>query len=217
MFCLGKQIASGWPDLTRGCIFAVNYRRTDFDPSPRRAPALSPSPPSSEDNWQLSAVRPPQNSWIAPSAIVIGRVRLAEHCIVLPTAVIRGDTEEIHIGEGSNVQDGCILHADPQFPCRIGRRCSLGHRAIIHGATVEDDCLIGIGAIVLNGAVIGQGSLIAAGTLIPEGKQIPPGSVVMGVPGKVVRQTTEADQARIRHAAEHYRNSIAAYQKASDE
>ena len=147
--------------------------------------------------------------------MVIGRVRLGEHCIVLPTAVIRGDTEEIQIGEGSNIQDGCILHADPDFPCRIGTRCSLGHRAVVHGATVEDDCLIGIGEIVLNGSVIGAGSLIAAGTLIPEGKRIPPGSVVMGVPGKVIRQTTDADLARIHHAASHYRNSIEAFQKAS--
>lgn len=132
-------------------------------------------------------------------------------------AVLRGDTEEITIGAESNIQDGCVLHADPNFPCRIGNRCSLGHRAVVHGAIVEDDCLIGIGAIVLNGAVIGRGSLIAAGALIPEGVQVPPESVVMGVPGKVVRRTTQADLARIQHAAQHYRHSIAAYQKATSD
>jgi carbonic anhydrase/acetyltransferase-like protein (isoleucine patch superfamily) len=161
----------------------------------------------------FASVKIPSTAWVAPSADVFGNVVLGEQTIVLFQAVLRGDTELIEIGAGSNVQDACILHADPGLPCRIGKNCTLGHRALVHGATVEDDCLIGIGAIVLNGARIGRGSLIAAGALIPEGTVIPPNSVVMGVPGKVVRETTELDRDRIAHAARHYQGCIASYQQ----
>ncbi|PQO44674.1 gamma carbonic anhydrase family protein [Blastopirellula marina] len=153
-------------------------------------------------------------AWIAPTATVIGDVGLGAESIVLYSAVVRGDSEQIRIGAACNVQDGAVLHADPGFPCLIADRVSVGHRAIVHGAVVEEDVLIGMGAIVLNGAKIGAGSLIAAGALITENAVIPPRSVVMGVPGKVVRQTTDEDLARIRHASEHYRQATAQYLEA---
>lgn len=150
-------------------------------------------------------------AWIAPTATVIGDVAIGAESIVLYSAVVRGDSEQIQIGAACNVQDGAVLHADPGFPCRLADRVSVGHRAVVHGAIVEADVLIGMGAIILNGAKIGAGSLIAAGALITENAVIPPRSVVMGVPGKVVRQTTDEDLARIRHAAEHYRQATAQY------
>ncbi|UUO08777.1 gamma carbonic anhydrase family protein [Blastopirellula sp. J2-11] len=153
-------------------------------------------------------------AWIAPTATVLGDVTLGAESIVLFSAVVRGDTEQIRIGAACNVQDGAVLHADPGSPCLLGNRVSVGHRAIVHGAIVEDDVLIGMGAIVLNNAKIGAGSLVAAGALITENCEIPPRSVVMGVPGKVVRQTTDEDLARIRHAAEHYRLASQEYLEA---
>ena len=144
------------------------------------------------------------NYWIAPNAMVMGRVRLLKDASVWFGATARGDTEWITIGEGSNVQDGSVLHTDPGFPLTIGADCTIGHMAMLHGCTIGDGSLIGIGAIVLNGAKIGAGCLIGAGALIGEGKEIPPGSVVMGAPGKVIRQLTEADQARMKRGAEFY-------------
>src|SRR6185295_16868280 len=110
----------------------------------------------------------------------------------------------IRIGRDSNVQDGSILHADADFPCTIGDRVTVGHAAIVHGATVEDDCLIGMRAVVMNGAKIGKGSVVAVGSVVLEGMEVPPGSVVMGQPARIKRQVAEQDLARIRHAAEHY-------------
>ncbi len=141
---------------------------------------------------------------IAPGATVVGQVRLGARASVWFGAVIRGDTETIEVGADTNVQDLAILHADPGKPCRLGERVTVGHAAVVHGATVEDDCIIGIRAVVLNGAHVGAGSLVAAGAVIPEGMVVPAGSVVMGVPGKIVRQTTEADRARMTHAWKHY-------------
>lgn len=144
------------------------------------------------------------SSWIAPSATVVGEVYLAKQASIWFGTVIRGDTAPITIQEQSNIQDLCCLHADPGFPCHIGKRVSIGHGAIVHGATIEDDCLIGIGSIVLNGAVIGTGSIVGAGALVPEGKTIPPGSLVVGVPARIIRTVTAEDVQRIKHAAEHY-------------
>lgn len=143
-------------------------------------------------------------AYIAPTATVLGNVALAAHASVWFAAVVRGDSEAIRIGRETNVQDGCILHADPGFPCVLGERVTLGHGAIVHGATVEDDAMIGIRAVVLNGARIGSGSIIGAGAIVTEGTVIPPNSLVLGIPGKVVRQTGESDWKRIAHAAEHY-------------
>ncbi len=142
--------------------------------------------------------------WIAPNAIVIGQVTLAEDVGIWFNAVIRGDNEPIRIGARSNVQEGCVLHVDPGFPMTIGDDTTVGHMAMLHGCTIGNGVLIGIGAIVLNGAQIGDGSLIGAGSLIPEGKIIPPNSVVFGTPGKVVREVSEKDRARILEGSEDY-------------
>jgi len=144
------------------------------------------------------------SAWIAPTAILRGEVQVDALASIWFGTVIRGDSAPIHIGEGSNVQDLCCLHADPGFPCQIGQRVTIGHGAIVHGATVENDALIGIGATVLNGAIIGSGSIVGAGALVPEGKVIPPGSLAVGVPAKVIRTLTEEDRERIAHAAAHY-------------
>jgi carbonic anhydrase/acetyltransferase-like protein (isoleucine patch superfamily) len=145
-----------------------------------------------------------RTAFIAPRAVVIGEVTIGAESSVWFGAVVRGDTEAIRIGKQTNIQDGCVLHADAEFPCTLGDRVTLGHGAIVHGASVEDDCLIGMRAVVMNGAKIGRGSIVAAGSIVTEGTEIPPGSVVMGQPGKVRRETTERDRERIRHAAEHY-------------
>lgn len=134
------------------------------------------------------------SAWIAPNATVIGRVRLEAEVSIWYGAVVRGDVEDITIGARTNIQDGCALHADPGFPLVVGTGVSVGHNAILHGCTVGDDVLVGMGATVLNGAQIGAGTLIAANALIPEGAVIPPGSLVAGVPGKVRRELSEAER-----------------------
>ncbi|WBO67719.1 gamma carbonic anhydrase family protein [Streptomyces camelliae] len=133
-------------------------------------------------------------AFVAPTASVIGDVSLRSGASVWYGAVVRGDVERIEIGASSNVQDNCTLHADPGFPVSVGERVSIGHNAVVHGATVEDDCLIGMGATVLNGAVIGAGSLVAAQALVPQGMVVPPGSLVAGVPAKVRRELTEEER-----------------------
>ncbi|MFF9286342.1 gamma carbonic anhydrase family protein [Streptomyces griseosporeus] len=135
-----------------------------------------------------------ENTFVAPTASVIGDVTLAEGASVWYGAVLRGDVERISVGAQSNVQDNCTLHADPGFPVTVGERVSIGHNAVVHGATVEDDCLIGMGATVLNGAVIGAGSLVAAQALVPQGMVVPAGSLVAGVPAKVRRELTEEER-----------------------
>ncbi len=143
-------------------------------------------------------------AFIASTATVIGDATIAKEASVWFSAVVRADAEPIRIGEGSNVQDTAVLHVDPGFPCIIGARVTVGHGAIIHGATVEDDVLIGMGARILNGARIGSLSIVAAGALVPEGMQVPPRSLVMGIPGKVVRPVNDADIEKIKHGAVAY-------------
>jgi carbonic anhydrase/acetyltransferase-like protein (isoleucine patch superfamily) len=160
------------------------------------------------------AFRPHQchaSAFIAPGAVVLGDVTLSEQASVWFNAVLRGDTAPITVGRQTNVQDGCILHADPGFPCTLGDRVTLGHGAIVHGATIGDDVMIGMRAVVMNGAKIGRGSLVAVGAIVLEGVEVPPGSVVMGVPATVKRQASEQDVARIRHAADHYVAAAQAY------
>ena len=131
---------------------------------------------------------PPEGDyWIAPSAAVIGRVKLDRHASVWFGAVLRGDNELIHIGESTNIQDGCVCHTDMGAPLTVGRNCTVGHRAILHSCTIGDNSLIGMGATVLNHARVGRNCLIGANALIPQGKEIPDNSLVMGAPGKVVR------------------------------
>ena len=150
-------------------------------------------------------------AFIHDGAFVIGDVTLGARVSVWPTAVIRGDTAPIVIGEDSNVQDGTIVHVDHAVPCTIGARVGIGHRAIIHGATVEHDSLIGMGAILLNKVVVGTGSIIGAGAVCPEGMIVPPNSLVLGVPGRVVRQTTDAERERIAKTVQSYLDLQAAH------
>ncbi|MDB5809311.1 MAG: cysE [Betaproteobacteria bacterium] len=142
--------------------------------------------------------------WIAPNATVIGSVVLENNASVWFNVVIRADNDVITIGENSQVQDGSILHADPGFPLTLGKNVSIGHMVMLHGCTVGDGSLIGINSVILNGTVIGRNCLIGANTLIAEGKTIPDGSMVLGSPGKVVRQLSPEEIARINQISDHY-------------
>jgi len=149
--------------------------------------------------------RIPQSAYIDQAAQVIGDVTLGERASVWPCTVLRGDVNKIVIGEDSNIQDGTVLHGElDRYPVIVGARVTVGHMACLHGCVVEDDCLIGIGAIVLNGARIGKGSVVAAGSLVPEGMQVPPGSMVMGTPAKVRREVTPEETARFAENAQRY-------------
>jgi len=148
------------------------------------------------------------DAWAAPDATLIGRVVLEEGASVWFGAVLRGDNEEVRVGAGSNVQDNAVLHTDIGYPLRIGANCTIGHRVMLHGCTVGDGSLIGMGATLLNGARIGRGCLIGAGALITEGKDIPDFSLVMGAPGRVVRALDDAAQARLIASAEAYRANM---------
>jgi carbonic anhydrase/acetyltransferase-like protein (isoleucine patch superfamily) len=158
--------------------------------------------------FELDGVRPivPAGNafWIAPDAAVIGKVRLDGDVGIWFGAVLRGDNEEIAIGRRTNVQDLCVIHTDIGFPATIGADCTIGHRAILHGCTIGDNTLIGMGAVILNGARIGNDCLVAAHALVPEGREIPDGSLVIGIPGKVARRLTPDEIARNRVSAEHY-------------
>ena len=150
-------------------------------------------------------------AFIAPGAVVLGDVTLDEEASVWYGAVLRADTDAIRVGARSNVQDGVVIHVDAGDPCIIGADVTVGHRAVIHGATVEDGCLIGMGAIILNGAVIGAGSIIGAGAVVREREQVPPRSLVVGVPGRVVRQLSDEQVAVILVSAAHYVEYSRAY------
>ena len=142
--------------------------------------------------------------YIAPNAILRGDVQVGDQSTILFGAVMRGDADRIVIGNETNIQDLVCLHADPGFPCIISDRVTVGHGAIVHGAHVESECLIGIRATILNGAVIGKGSIIAAGALVREGQIVPPGSLVMGIPGKVVRECSTREFEMIERGWRHY-------------
>lgn len=144
------------------------------------------------------------SAWVAPSCNIIGRVELSQDSSVWFGTTIRGDNEPIILGVGSNIQENSVLHTDPGCPLTIGAGCTIGHKAMLHGCTIGDNSLIGMGAIVLNRAVIGRNCLIAAGALIPEGREIPDGSLVIGSPGKVVRQLDEVAIEKLRVSALHY-------------
>ena len=152
--------------------------------------------------------------WVAPDANVIGEVILHSGVGIWFGATLRGDTEPIEIGEGTNVQENTVVHTDMGYPVRVGRNCTIGHKAMIHGCTIGDETLIGMGATILNGAKIGSGCLIGAGALVTEGKEIPDGALVMGMPGKVVRMLeADARQANIT-SAEHYQERMRHYRDA---
>lgn len=145
-----------------------------------------------------------ESSFIAPSAVIIGDVIIGKDCGIYSYAVIRGDQNTIEIGDGSNVQDCCVIHVNNEYPVKIGKNVSIGHLAMIHGATIENECLIGINATVLNGARIGSGSVIGANALVTAGTEIPKNSLVLGVPGKVIKQD-EGLLEMIRSNAETYK------------
>lgn len=157
--------------------------------------ALDGNAPSIEDGEAV---------WIAPDAHVIGKVCLGRDAGIWFGAVLRGDNEQITIGAGSNVQEHCMLHTDPGFALTVGEGCTIGHRAILHGCTIGDNSLVGMGAIVLNGARIGRDCLVGAGALVTEGKAFPDGSLIVGSPAKVIRQLDEAAIARLRASAQFY-------------
>ncbi|MBD9528285.1 gamma carbonic anhydrase family protein [Paracoccus sp. PAR01] len=163
--------------------------------------------------WDLDGFSPQlaDDAWVAPDAQLIGKVVLEEGASVWFGAVLRGDNEEIRVGRNSNVQELTVCHTDIGHPLTIGADCTIGHRAILHGCTIGDGVLIGMGAIILNGAKIGAGSLIGAGALVTEGKEIPPGSLVMGSPGKVVRELDDEARARLLKSAGGYRANAARF------
>lgn len=162
---------------------------------------VSPSLPDTEDFW------------IAPDANVIGDVRISEAVSIWFGATLRGDTEPLSVGAGTNIQENSVVHADPGFPVVIGENCTIGHKAMIHGCEIGDGTLIGMGATVLNGAKIGRGCLIGAGALVTEGKVIPDGSMVLGMPAKVVRDLDDSTRAGLLTSAENYRARMRQYRK----
>ena len=145
-----------------------------------------------------------ESAWVAPGAFVIGDVHLGEESSVWYGAVLRGDTEPIRIGARTNVQDGCVLHADPGYPAIVGEGCVLGHNSVVHGCEIEDNCLVGMGATILNGAKIGEGSIVAAGAVVPESREFPPQSLIVGIPAKRVSDVSEEQAADIARGASEY-------------
>ena len=154
------------------------------------------------------------SAFVAPGAYVIGAVSLAEESSVWYGAVLRGDTEAIRIGARTNVQDGCVLHADPGYPTTIGNDCVVGHNAVVHGCEIGGGCLIGMSATILNGAKIGEGSIVAASALIPEGKEFPPRSLIIGAPAKCVKEVSEEQTQDIARGVRTYVERAIAHREA---
>lgn len=165
--------------------------------------------------YSLDGVRPaiPASAWVAESAQVMGQVELGEDVSVWHGAVLRGDTEVMRIGRGSNIQDGSVLHADVGQPLTVGEDVTVGHMVMLHGCTVGDGSLIGIGAVLLNGAKIGRNCLVGARALVTEGKEFADGSLILGSPAKVVRSLTQEQIAGLYASARHYVNNAARYRK----
>jgi carbonic anhydrase/acetyltransferase-like protein (isoleucine patch superfamily) len=153
------------------------------------------------------------SAFVAPNATLIGDVTIGERASVFYGSVLRADLDTITIGESTNLQDNVTMHVDTGSPARLGARISVGHGAILHGCTIEDDCLIGMGAVVLNGATIGTGTLVAAGSVVLENAVIPPRSLVAGVPAKVRREISDEEFARIQHNADHYLVTMVAHKE----
>jgi carbonic anhydrase/acetyltransferase-like protein (isoleucine patch superfamily) len=151
------------------------------------------------------------SAWVAPNATVIGDIRLAANASIWWSATLRGDNDPIHIGENSNIQDGSVLHTDEGIPMHIGNNVTVGHLVMLHGCTVGDGSLIGIGSVILNRAVIGKNSIVGANTLIPEGKVFPDGVLIVGSPGKVVRELSDEEIAKLQKSAAHYVDNARRY------
>jgi len=152
-------------------------------------------------------------NWAASNASIIGDITLEKNTSIWFNTTLRGDVENIHIGEGSNVQDGSVLHTDPGYPLKIGKDVTIGHLVVLHGCTIGDNSLIGIGAVILNGAKIGKNCIIGAKALISENKEIPDNSLVVGLPGKIIRQVTESEVKLINDNAIHYQENWKKYSK----
>ena len=163
--------------------------------------------------YQLDDLIPsiPASAWVADNAQVSGDVTLGENCSIWFSAVVRGDSESIHIGKGSNIQDGSVLHADSGMPLVIGENVTVGHQVMLHGCTIGDNTLIGIQAVVLNGAKIGKNSLVGAGSLVTEGKEFPDGSMIFGSPAKAVRQLSAEQIEGLKMSASHYVDNASRY------
>ena len=153
------------------------------------------------------------SAWVADNAEVMGDVRLGENVSIWFNTTLRGDNDPITIGDGSNIQDGSVLHTDEGVPLTIGRNVTVGHMVMLHGCSIGDESLIGIGAIVLNGAKIGRNCLVGAGALVTEGKEFPDGSMVLGSPAKVVRQLTPEQIEGLRYSAQHYIDNAKRYKQ----
>jgi len=154
-----------------------------------------------------------RSAWIAPGAYVVGDVHLGEESSVWYGAVLRGDTEPIRIGAGTNVQDGCVLHADPGYPAIVGEGCVVGHNAVVHGCEIGDNCLVGMGCTILNGAKIGESSIVAAGAVVPEGREFPPRSLIVGIPAKRVGDVSDERTTDIARGANEYVERAAAHRE----
>lgn len=167
--------------------------------------------------YALDGIEPQiaEDTWIAPDANLIGRIVVEETASVWFCATLRGDNETITVGAGSNIQENCVLHTDMGYPLTIGKGCTIGHKVMLHGCIIGDNSLIGMGAKILNGAKIGKNCLIGAGALITEGKEIPDGSLVMGVPGKVVRDLDDAAIEGLRKSALGYQANMRRFRDGS--
>jgi carbonic anhydrase/acetyltransferase-like protein (isoleucine patch superfamily) len=165
--------------------------------------------------YELDGIAPElaESAWVADNAQVMGRVTLGEDSSVWFGTTVRGDTEFISIGKGSNVQDGSVLHADAGMPLVIGERVTVGHQVMLHGCTIGDESLIGIGAVVLNGVKIGKNCLVGAGSLVTEGKEFPDGSMILGSPARVVRSLTPEQIEGLRQSAHHYIDNARLYRR----
>lgn len=165
--------------------------------------------------YELDGRRPSiaESAWVADSAQVMGDVTLGEGASVWFGAIARGDSDRIVVGAGSNIQDGSVLHADDGLPMIVGERVTVGHQVMLHGCTIGDESLIGIGAIVLNGVKIGKNCLVGAGSLVTEGKEFPDGSMIIGSPAKVVRQLTPEQMEGLRRSAQHYMDNARQYRQ----
>jgi carbonic anhydrase/acetyltransferase-like protein (isoleucine patch superfamily) len=165
--------------------------------------------------YALDGVAPQvaEDTWIAPDANVIGDIVVEDGASIWFCATLRGDNERITLGAGSNIQENCVLHTDMGYPLTIGTNCTIGHKVMLHGCTIGNNSLIGMGATILNGAKIGNNCLIGAGALITEGKEIPDGSLVMGVPGKVVRELDAVAIDGLRKSAEGYQANMRRFRK----
>ncbi len=157
--------------------------------------------------YELDGIRPQLAdgfNWIAPTAILIGQIIVGEGVGIWFGSALRGDNEPITVGDNTNIQENCVMHTDPGYPLTIGEGCTIGHKAMLHGCKIGNNSLIGMGATVLNGAIIGENCLIGAGALVPEGKNIPDNSLVVGVPGKVIRTLDDDAIQALKISAQHY-------------